>query len=73
MTRAPRLRPDQRIARYFTRVGRFRRIDPTRGTPLAAVYVLAARLGWAVVVGLSFRRAMAAARVAAPEREAVGP
>lgn len=32
--RAPRLRPDERIAPHITRRGRFRRIDPAKGRKL---------------------------------------
>jgi len=70
--RAPRLPPDQRIAGYVTRVGRFSKVDPRKGTQLPAVHVLAARLGWAVVVGVSFRRAVGAARAARADLEASG-
>jgi hypothetical protein len=55
--RAPRLAPDQRIAGHMTRVGRFRRIDP--GTPQRppTLSALLGRLGWAVLVEESLRRA----------------
>jgi len=57
--RAPRLGPDERIAAHMTRVGRFRRIDPTRGRPLPRLVRVLAVLGWAALLGESFRRALA--------------
>ncbi|HWH31501.1 MAG TPA: hypothetical protein VNU01_02390 [Egibacteraceae bacterium] len=55
--RAPRLGPDQRIAAHVTRVGRFRRIDPSKGRRGPSRWALLGRLGWAVLVAESLRRA----------------
>jgi hypothetical protein len=60
--RAPRLSPDERIAPYITRVGRFRRIDPGTGRPLPSVAAMLARIGWAALVAESLRRARRASR-----------
>jgi len=60
--RAPRLRPDERIAPYITRIGRFRRVDPRQARSLPSLSQILGALGWAVLVGESFRRAMSAAR-----------
>lgn len=57
MTRAPRLRPDQRIAGHVTRVGRFRRLDPAKGRRPPTFWALLGRLGWAVLLVESLRRA----------------
>jgi hypothetical protein len=54
--RAPRLAPEERIAPYLTRVGRFRRIDPTVGRAPSLTHV-AAGVGWALLVVESLRRA----------------
>lgn len=60
--RAPRLGPDDRIAAHITRVGRFRRIDPTRGRPLPKLVRVVGALAWAALLGESFRRAFAGRR-----------
>jgi hypothetical protein len=60
--RAPRLGPDDSIARHFTRVGRFRRIDPARGRALPSVAKMLGVVGWAVLVEESLRRAWSASR-----------
>ncbi|MGH8887055.1 MAG: hypothetical protein ACRDYX_18165 [Egibacteraceae bacterium] len=60
--RAPRLRPDERIAPYVTRLGRFRRVDPRRTRSLPSLAQVMGVLGWAVLLGESFRRAVFAAR-----------
>lgn len=57
MTRAPRLTPDQRIAGHVTRAGRFRRIDPGKGRRPPSFWALLGRLGWALLVVESLRRA----------------
>jgi hypothetical protein len=60
--RAPRLRPDERIAPYVTRLGRFRRVDPRRSRSLPSLAQVLGVLGWAVLLGESFRRAASTAR-----------
>jgi len=60
--RAPRLRPDERIAPYITRRGRFRRMDPRRTRSLPRLARVLGVLGWAVLLAESFRRAVSAAR-----------
>ena len=55
--RAPRLSPAQRIAPHITRVGRFRRLDPAKGTRPPSKWALLGRAGWAVLVEESLRRA----------------
>jgi hypothetical protein len=67
--RAPRLRPEERIAPYITRVGRFRRVDPGRARPLPRPAQILGVLGWAVLLGDSFRRAISAARSQADKSE----
>ena len=57
--RAPRLRPDQRLADSITRVGRFAKVDPRRGRELPKVVRVLGVVGWAALVGESFRRAWA--------------
>lgn len=56
--RAPRLRPDERIAPYITRRGRFRRIDPARPGSLPRPSQALGVLAWAALLGESFRRAL---------------
>ena len=58
--RAPRLRHDERLAPYLTRVGRFRRIDPTATGGIAWVRLLGV-LWWAALLEESFRRGRKAA------------
>ena len=62
VARAPRLRPDQRLADSINRVGRFRRVDPRRGRDLPALVRVLGVVGWAALVAESFRRARAATR-----------
>lgn len=62
--RAPRLRPEQRLAPYMTRHGRFRAINPGRGRPLPKLVKVLATLGWGVLVAESFRRAVSTVRAA---------
>lgn len=69
-SRAPRLAPDQRIAAHITRVGRFRSIDPGRPKRPPRVWALLGRIGWAVLVGESLRRAWRANRPDAAEQAA---
>ncbi len=57
--RAPRLGPEERIAPYVTRVGRFRRVDPLRAPSLPKPSRVIAVLGWALLLGESMRRARA--------------
>lgn len=58
--RAPRLRPDQRLADSITRVGRFAAIDPSRGRPLPRLVHVAGVLVWAALLAESIRRARGA-------------
>jgi hypothetical protein len=60
--RAPRLGPDERIAGYVTRRGRFRRIDPARGRPLPGTARVLGAAAWALLLTESFRRARRAVR-----------
>jgi len=62
--RAPRLAPDERIAPYVTRRGRFARLDPAVGRPLPAISKVLASVAWAVLLGESYRRARASTRAA---------
>jgi len=55
--RAPHLGPQERLAPYVTRLGRFRALDPSRGRPLPGLPQVLAFLGWAALLALSFRRA----------------
>jgi hypothetical protein len=57
--RAPRLRSDERLAGQITRLGRFRRIDPSRGRPLPPLRSILAVAAWAALLLQSFRRARA--------------
>lgn len=65
--RAPRLRPDQRIAAHVTRAGRFRAIDPAKPKRPPTFWALLGRAGWAVLVEESLRRARKGARATAIE------
>ena len=65
MRRAPRLRPDERIAPYITRRGRFRRIDPALPGSLPTLPRAIGVLAWAALLGESFRRAIRAHRTPA--------
>ncbi|MEX2621823.1 MAG: hypothetical protein WD250_16520 [Egibacteraceae bacterium] len=60
--RAPRLQADERIGRHFTRLGRFRAIDPTRSRALPRLSRMLAGLSWALLVEESLRRARRQAR-----------
>ncbi len=60
--RAPRLRSDELLAGRITRLGRFRSIDPRQGRPLPSFSKLLGVLGWAVLLGESFRRSVKASR-----------
>ena len=62
--RAPRLTPDQLIAPHITRVGRFRKIDPTKPKPLPGCAKILGVLAWAGFVGEVARRAYRASRQA---------
>lgn len=62
--RAPRLTADERLAPYLTRRGRFLALDPSVGRPLPAFPKLLAALAWGVLLGESFRRAVASTRAA---------
>ncbi|CAN5878211.1 hypothetical protein BH23ACT8_BH23ACT8_20330 [soil metagenome] len=55
--RAPRLGHDERIAPYLTRLGRFRRIDPSKPRRPPKVARMLGAIGWAVLVEESLRRA----------------
>jgi hypothetical protein len=66
--RAPRLAPDQRIARHITRAGRFRRIDPTR-TRRPDPWRLAGALLWAGLLAEALRRARRRVRYEADTAE----
>lgn len=70
--RAPRLRPDQRIAAHITRAGRFRKIDPARPKRPPRFWAVVGRLGWAVLVEESLRRARKRVRAQAPGQQAAG-
>lgn len=59
--RAPRLAPDQRIAPYVTRRGRFTRIDPAAGRPLPAISRVVGAAAALLFLAESFRRARSAA------------
>lgn len=60
--RAPRLGPDELIAPYFTRRGRFRKVDPTKSRKLPHVSRLLGVLAWALLLGDVLRRAARASR-----------
>ena len=63
--RAPRLGPDEPIAPHFTRLGRFRKINPLKPRKLPSFSKFLGVIGWAVLVEESMRRA----RKADKERE----
>ncbi|MPZ88527.1 MAG: hypothetical protein GEU81_10720 [Nitriliruptorales bacterium] len=50
------------MAPHVTRHGRFRRIDPQLGRPLPSAVALLGALGWGLLVGESFRRAVVGIR-----------
>ncbi len=60
--RAPRLGPDDRIAPYITRRGRFRKIDPTKAHKLPGCAAVLGVVAWAVLLGEVLRRAVKASR-----------
>jgi hypothetical protein len=62
--RAPRLSHAERIAPYLTRLGRFRRIDPSRPRPLPRFARVLGTVGWAVLLEESLRRARLRSRAA---------
>ena len=64
-TRAPRLGPDQLIAPHITRLGRFRKVNPTKPRKLPSLSKVLGVVGWAVLLGEAFRRAR---RATAEER-----
>lgn len=55
--RAPRLAPDEHIAPYLTRRGRFVGLDPLEGRRLPSVLKVLAAAGWAAMTGYAFWRA----------------
>ena len=65
--RAPRLGPDELIAGHFTRLGRFRSIDPTKPRKLPSFSRVLGALGWAVLLEESVRRARKAEKAAATD------
>ena len=67
--RAPRLSPDELIAPHITRLGRFRKINPTKPRPLPGFSKLLGVVGWAVLVEESFRRARKAVKSGAAAGE----
>jgi len=73
MRRAPRLAPDERIAAHVTRVGRFRRLDPTKGRRLPSRWKQLARIGWGILMVESFRRARAQVQAEPGKTELDGP
>ena len=60
--RAPRLGPQERIAPFMTRRGRFVKVNPLRTRPPIGLARLLGLVGWAALVGESFRRARRQAR-----------
>ena len=63
--RAPRLGPDDRIAPYITRRGRFRKVDPTKARKLPGCAAVLGVVAWAALLGEALRRAVKASRGAA--------
>jgi hypothetical protein len=55
--RAPRLGPDDRLAPYLTRVGRFAKLDPLKAAPRPTVAQMLGVVGWLVLTVESLRRA----------------
>lgn len=51
--RAPRLAPHESIAPHITRVGRFRRVEPTVGRPLPTLMRVLGAVGWAMFLAVS--------------------
>lgn len=60
---APRLGPDELIAPHFTRLGRFRAINPLKARKLPSISKVLGVVGWAVLVEESVRRARKAHKV----------
>lgn len=60
--RAPRLGPDDRIAPYVTRTGRFRAMDPLKTRPLPSLPRVLGAVGWALLVEECLRRAWTRSR-----------
>jgi len=60
--RAPRLSPDDRIAPYITRRGRFRKLDPTKARKLPGCAAVLGVVAWATLLGEVLRRAAKASR-----------
>lgn len=64
--RAPRLRPDERIAPYLTRRGRFAALDPGTARPLPRPWAVIGSAAWAAWLGVigwrAWREEQAAAR-----------
>ena len=63
--RAPRLAPDEYIAPYITRLGRFRELDPSKARKLPRFTKVAGVIAWGVFVVETFRRARRAERAGA--------
>ncbi len=55
--RAPRLGPDDLIAAHFTRVGRFRAVNPLKPHKLPSIPRVLGAVFWAVLLEESLRRA----------------
>jgi len=55
--RAPRLGPDDTIAPYITRLGRFRKVDPRKGRPLPSLTKMLGVVAWAAFLAETLRRA----------------
>lgn len=55
--RAPRLGADELIAAHFTRLGRFRAVNPLKPKKLPSFSKFLGVIGWAVLVEESMRRA----------------
>lgn len=59
--RAPRLAPDERLAGYLTRRGRFTRLDPSRGRELPGRWKWLGAALWVAWMAYPFWRAHRAA------------
>ena len=64
--RAPRLRPDERIAPYIPRRGRFRRFDPSKGRKLPSRWAWLGTGLWAAWMGYAGVRAWRASQEDGP-------
>lgn len=60
--RAPRLGPDELIASHITRLGRFRKVDPTKPRDLPSFSRVLGAVGWALLLEESVRRARKTAK-----------